>query len=103
MLYKAEPDYASAGVDDSGSPVLTAADFEADYTVDVWPDNVLSIDVFEAMTTQWRVSYSGRTGLDYAVLPQVMEMLDVPRAEWPHLFSDVRVLEVAALQQMNEN
>jgi len=82
---------------------LTLADFDADFTAEIWPDCELSFNVFCAMSTQWRTGMSGRTGLDYGVLPQVMRLCGIARAEWPAVFEDIQTLEQAALQQMREN
>lgn len=44
---------------------------------ELWPCNATAMRVFIAMQTQWRVGMAGATGLDYAVLPTVLEMLGV--------------------------
>lgn len=63
----------------------------------VWPDNWPIVEAFEAMTTQWRVGMRGATGLDYAVLPVVLRMRGIARADWPDTFYGIRVMESAAL------
>lgn len=73
-----------------------------DELVEVWPENYLSLQVFEAMGTQWRVGISGPTGLDYTVLPIVMRQMQVPKKERRQLFDDIRVMEGAALKVMRE-
>jgi collagenase-like PrtC family protease len=98
VLYRSLPDAAQMAANG-----LTLEDFVDDYTAEVWPDTEVSINVFVAMSTQWRVGFSGRTGLDYGVLPQVMRMCGVERSDWPMVFEDIRVLELAALEQMSEN
>lgn len=70
--------------------------------VEVWPDNIVPVNVFIAMGTQWRVSMNGPTGLDYNALPGVMRLCGVPRAEWPEVFESIRVLEDAALGIMRK-
>ena len=75
---------------------------EATPVVDVWPDNWLSVHVFDAMSTQWRVGMSGAIGLDYGALPAVLRMTEIPRKKWADIFSDVRVMEGAALKKMRE-
>ena len=66
--------------------------------VKVWPDNVPTLNVFVAMSTQWRVGYNGATGLDYAALPVVEDRVGI-KAD----FDGLRAMEEAALAQMAEN
>ena len=66
--------------------------------VGVWPDNVSTLNVFVAMSTQWRVGNNGATGLDYAALPVVEDRVGI-RAD----FDGLRAMEEAALAQMAEN
>jgi hypothetical protein len=68
--------------------------------VEVWPDNWLAVCVFNAMSTQWRTSMAGRTGLDYAVLQSVMRLVGVPASERAEVFDSIRTLEGAALETM---
>lgn len=79
---------------------LTAADFEAEDTVEVWPDNVAAVNLLIRMGTQWRVGMAGLIGLDYSALPAVLRLSGVPRSEWAELFEDLQVLEGAALEQV---
>lgn len=68
---------------------------------EVWPDNWAVVGVFLAMDTQWRHGPMGPTGLDYGVLPTVLQdFLHITRTDWPRVFHDLRVMENAALQQM---
>jgi hypothetical protein len=80
---------------------MTLADLD-DGEVDIWPDNVPATNVFIAMQTQWRVSFGGRTGLDYNALPTVFRMTGLPRKDWSAVFEDVRVMEAAGLKAMQE-
>lgn len=70
---------------------------------DVWPDNWQALDVFMAMGTQWRTGMGGATGLDYGVLPDVMSLRGVRKAERPEVFDWVRLMEGEALSQMRES
>lgn len=54
------------------------------------------------MATQWRAGMGGATGLDYAALPSVMQMVGIPRKKWPELFEDIRTMEAAALNHMHK-
>lgn len=81
---------------------LSRTDIAESDVVEIWPDNWDVIGLFAALNTQWRVGFSGATGLDYGVLPSVLRMRGIPRARWPDLFDDLRVLEAEALTAMNE-
>ncbi|WP_249291925.1 DUF1799 domain-containing protein [Achromobacter ruhlandii] len=69
--------------------------------IDLWPENVLPKDVFEAMGSQWRFGFAGPTGLDYGALTGVMRILRVPPDDEIDVFDAVRVMEGAALTMMN--
>lgn len=68
--------------------------------VALWPDVVMAVKVFATMGKQWRAGAGGLMGLDYTPLPFVLRMARVPRAEWPDVFEDLRVLEDAALKEI---
>ena len=59
------------------------------------------MNVFVAMSTQWRVGMSGATGLDYNALPVVMRMNGVRPADRASVFDGVRTMEDTALMQMH--
>jgi len=68
--------------------------------VEIWPDNLLAVNVFIGMSTQWRVGNAGAIGLDYNALPAVMRFTGVQPAERSEVFDSIRVLEEAALNTM---
>jgi hypothetical protein len=70
--------------------------------VEIWPDNLETVNVFIAMMTQWRTGYAGATGLDYAALPSVMQFCGVARKARADVFDGLRVMESAALAAMYE-
>ena len=53
------------------------------------------------MQTQWRLSMSGPSGMDYLVLLALMARMKLTDSEHDELFDDVQTMEVAALQTMN--
>ena len=71
--------------------------------VGVWPDNVSTLNVFVAMSTQWRVGNNGATGLDYAALPVVEDRVGIKPDDRRAVFDGLRAMEEAALAQMAEN
>ncbi|WP_433586921.1 DUF1799 domain-containing protein [Providencia alcalifaciens] len=52
------------------------------------------------MSTQWRVGMNGATGLDYSVIPNVLELLNIKNKAT--IFDDLRVMELKALELINE-
>ena len=73
---------------------------EATLAVECWPEHQVAVSVFSKLSPQWRTGFAGATGLDYAALPTVFRLAGVPRADWPHLFEDIRVMERGALHFM---
>lgn len=71
--------------------------------VEVWPENWPAYLVFAAMSTQWRIGFSGPTGLDYSALPFVMRMKRIPRDDWDDLFNQIYIMESAALAEIRSN
>ena len=67
-------------------------------TEKVWRANRVSVLVFVRILTQWRMGPAGAVGLDYNVLPFVLEVMDVPRRAWRQVLEDVGVMEAAALR-----
>lgn len=66
----------------------------------MWPDNLAAVNTFIAVATQWRVGPGGPTGLDYAAVEPALRLTGVPRRRWREVFTDLRVMEDAALAQM---
>ena len=69
---------------------------------EIWQENLTTLRVFLALSTQWNViaglaSVSTR-GLKYESVKDVLELMDVARAEWPEVFDGLRVMEAAALK-----
>jgi hypothetical protein len=76
--------------------------FDLDEEVEVLPDNWPAFRVMEAMGTQWRTGMGGATGLDYAVVPAVMSLVNIPKKTRNQVFHDLRVMEAEALAVMAE-
>jgi hypothetical protein len=81
---------------------LTPEDYANDWTVELWPDNLIPANVFISMGTQWRVGPGGVYGLDYNALPVVMDLLAVPATERADVFDAIRTMEDAALEEMRK-
>lgn len=82
---------------------MTRADLGLDAELLVWPDNWQAWTIFRQMATQWRAGMAGPTGLDYGALFPRMERLRLDDEAWESLFSDIQVMEAAALEQMAED
>lgn len=65
----------------------------------VWPENWDAVRVFTACATQWRISAGHRTGLDYAALYAVIQMLGITANE--DLLARIQVLEAEALKEFS--
>ncbi|HEQ1856746.1 TPA: DUF1799 domain-containing protein [Providencia alcalifaciens] len=68
--------------------------------VEVVPDVWESYLVFSAMSTQWRIGMNGATGLDYSIIPNVLELLNIKNKAT--VFDDLRIMEIKALELMNK-
>ena len=69
---------------------------------EIWPENEESIALFSSLSTQWRIGFSGPTGLDYNVLFTRMALLNIGADSQERLFQDIRVIEREALQILNK-
>ena len=79
---------------------MTFEDVEEEVTL--WAINLDAYRVFQSMGTQWRHGMAGPTGLDYNVLPGVMDLIGIDQERRREVFGDVRVLESEALATMAE-
>lgn len=75
--------------------IIAAPDYE------VWPDNMPAINLFNTISTQWRTSMGGVTGLDYNVLFNRMDRMKLSEQEYEWMFDDIRVIESEALSAIN--
>ncbi len=71
--------------------------------MEVWPDNHAAFSLFISLGTQWRVGMGGTTGLDYAAVYPLLDRAAKDPQEWDEMFSDIQVMEGAALKQMSDN
>lgn len=82
---------------------LTPEDFgeaENSQVVEVFPDNLKSVNLFISMCTQWRMGPMGPIGLDYNVLPILWKLFGIKASERSAIFDDLRILEDSALAEM---
>jgi hypothetical protein len=84
-----------------GMPAELASHFAIEKTK-VWPIHFDVLQVFNSLVTQWRVGAQGRTGIDYSVLPVVMDLHEINSTERKQMFADLKVMETAALEQLHK-
>lgn len=82
---------------------LSEADMEDTNNTYLFPDNWDTFMVFEFMSTQWRTTTGGVTGLDYNVIPLAFQMIDVDKEDQTEVMHGVRVMETTAISIMQEN
>ena len=67
----------------------------------MWPENETPVLVFAAMSTQWNFAGLGSpVGLRYESLPAVLRLLRIPKGRRHDVFGALRVMEIAALEDM---
>ena len=81
---------------------MTRDDVEGE-PLGVWPENWPIVNLFSRLSTQWRVGFSGPTGLDYGAAWLLIDRMRLPDAEADEMFDGVQVMERAAMDAMNEN
>ncbi|WP_405126784.1 DUF1799 domain-containing protein [Ralstonia pseudosolanacearum] len=79
---------------------LTLADIQPE-SLGIWPENAITVEVFAHLGTQWRVGARGPVGLDYAAIPVVLMLLGVPPHKHADVLAGIRIMEHAALAEMN--
>lgn len=67
----------------------------------MWPDNAATVEVFAHLGTQWRIGARGPIGLDYTAIPVVLRLLQVAADKHAEVFAGIRIMENAALAEMN--
>lgn len=73
---------------------------------EIWPENADMLKIFIALATQWRcigsmasISYQG---LEYSAIKSTLELMAIKRKKWPEIFSNLQMMEAAALKVLNE-
>lgn len=80
---------------------LQLSDYDAAPVI-YWPENAAAVHLFCRLGTQWRSGMGGPTGLDYAAVYPLIDRLQLAPDEWDWLLEDIRTLEIAALNAMNQ-
>lgn len=69
---------------------------------DLWDENTPAFTLFQQCQTQWNVSMSGITGLNYPALQSVMAMTAIPIEKQTLLFEEIRLIESGFLSAISE-
>lgn len=89
--------------------VAAARERETGSNFEVLPPNWTTVQLFLALTTQWRCVGLGtmtkahivRTGIDYAAVDPVMSVMKVKRRQRWKVFEQLQVMEQAALEVLH--
>lgn len=71
-------------------------------TAFLWPDNVAAWRAWEAVQTQWRIGFSGATGLDYAGVRAYLDEIGLAGEERREVFAGILACERATLDVQAE-
>lgn len=81
---------------------LTAADYGDEPPIEIWPDCLPAVELFETVSDQWRMSMSGPVALDHLVVFHELDRMGLEKEAYDDLYRDVRVLAREALDVMRE-
>ena len=79
---------------------------ESDYleeSIMVWRENFEAVRLFIQLSTQWRVSMGGVTGLDYSAIRALFKIQGIKKKNYKQLMEDLAILEAAALDEMHKD
>ena len=80
---------------------LKSEDYDGD-AVEVWPENVPALQMFQRIGTRWIVTgMGGVTGVRWEAIYPLMDRLNLEPDAWDTLLSDLEVMERAALEVIN--
>lgn len=71
-------------------------------TVIGWEETLPAWDVWERIGNQWRSGAGGAYAIDYSVLFQVLDRMDLDRGDYDELFNEIRCIEAEVLQVLAE-
>jgi hypothetical protein len=72
---------------------------------EIWPENNIALGIFLRCTTQFRYRRNGEReqicGIDYSALESILRIHSIENA--PEVFEDIRAMELAIVEKINEN
>lgn len=78
---------------------LTADDFESE-EVEVWPDNLPALGLWDKVGDQWRMGFNGPVALDLIPVFHELDRMELEREDYDSLLVDIKVMAGAALGEM---
>lgn len=69
--------------------------------VEVWAEHWQAVELFQQMSSQWRVGVGGAVGLDYGVLFKLMDLQDIDKSRKLEILPQIQICEAAALEIMH--
>lgn len=72
-------------------------------SVEIWPENWPPIQLFNRISTQWRVGAAGPVGLDYNVVFHELDRAGIAGDDYDDMMAAIRVIESTALEAIHEN
>lgn len=70
--------------------------------VELWPENWPAIQLFNRVSTQWRVGANGPVGLDYNVIFHELDRKGLADDDYDDLMASIRVIESTALEEIHK-
>lgn len=68
----------------------------------IWPENLPALDMFQRIGTRWVVGMGGISGVRWEAVYPLMDRLQIEPEAWAALLSDLEVMERAALEVINK-
>lgn len=68
----------------------------------IFPDNAITVAIFQDMLTQWRTGPGGIIGFDYNVLPFIFRTRRIKREEREDTFDCLQIMERAAINAIHQ-
>lgn len=78
---------------------LTADDFEPE-EVEIWPDNMPALDLWDRVGDQWRMGFNGPVALDLIPVFHELDRMELEREDYDSLLADIKVMAGVALGEM---
>jgi len=70
--------------------------------VPLWPQNVVPVEFFLRLSTQWRVGPGGVYGLDYGPVFHELDRMNLGGDAYDAMLDDIRAMEAAAMAAMRD-
>lgn len=68
----------------------------------MWPENWPAIQMFQRLSTQWRVGAGGAAGLDYTVVYREIDRAGITSDDFDDFMWRIGVIEAEALERIHE-